>query len=284
MKSFLPIAAVMLAFAAAFAGATPGRAQSDALVERGRYLVNGIAGCGNCHTMQGPNGPVQGMDLAGGLEMKDRFFTAWSSNITPDVETGIGRWTDEQIINGIREGRRPDGSAIGLPMPFRMYRMIADSDVKAMVAYLRTVPAIRNKVPASNYLIPIPPRWGPAVRTATPPNPADRVAYGAYLAGPLGHCVECHSGTNLFGIPDVENRLGAGGLEFPGPWGTAVAPNITPTNLGSWTDQQIITAITQGVRPDGRRLGPPMGYRYYATMTKSDLEAIVAWLRSLPPK
>jgi mono/diheme cytochrome c family protein len=262
----------------------PARAQSDPLVERGRYLVNGIAGCGNCHTMQGPNGPAAGMDLAGGLEMKDRFFTAWSSNITPDVETGIGRWSDEQIINGIREGRRPDGSAIGLPMPFRMYRMIADSDVRAMVAYLRTVPAIRNEVPKSNYLIPIPPRWGPAVRTAAPPNPADRVAYGAYLAGPLGHCVECHSGPNLFGIPDVENRLGAGGLEFPGPWGTAVAPNITPTNLGSWSDQQIITAITQGVRPDGRRLGPPMGYRYYAAMTKSDLDAIVAWLRSLPPK
>ncbi len=96
--------------------------------------------------------------------------------------------------------------------------------------------------------------------------------------------MECHSGPNLFGIPDIENRLGAGGLEFPGPWGTSVAPNITPTNLGNWTDAQIITAITQGVRPDGRRMAPPMGYRYYANMTKSDLEAIVAWLRALPPK
>ncbi len=259
-------------------------AADDALVERGRYLVTSIAGCGNCHTMQGPNGPVEGMDLAGGLEMKDKFFTAYSSNITPDVETGIGRWTDAQIITAIREGKRPDGSSIGLPMPFRMYRMISDADVQAMVAYLRTVQPIRNPVPPSKYLIPIPPRWGPAVRNPDSPNPADKVAYGAYLASALGHCVECHSGPNLFGIPDIDGRLGAGGMEFPGPWGTVVAPNITPTNLGRWTDAQIVTAITKGIRPDGSKMSPPMGYRYYANMTKSDLDAIVAWLRQLPPK
>jgi mono/diheme cytochrome c family protein len=113
---------------------------------------------------------------------------------------------------------------------------------------------------------------------------ADPVTYGAYLAGPLGHCIECHSAPNDKGQPDIENQLGGGGMAFHGPWGTSVSSNITPTGLSGWTDRQIIDAITKGVRPDGSRLMPPMAIAYYAGLSDAELTAIVAYLRSLPPK
>src|SRR5436190_236463 len=124
-----------------------GVASAQTPVERGRYLVESIVGCGNCHTPQGPNGPVWNRALSGGPPIEEpNVFMALPSNITPDPETGIGKWTDTQIKTAIREGKRPDGTLIGPPMPFDQYRGIADADLDAIVAYLRTVPAISNKV------------------------------------------------------------------------------------------------------------------------------------------
>ena len=259
-------------------------AQADARLDRGRYLVESIAGCGNCHTPQGPAGPEPGKALAGGLRFDEAMFTAVASNITPDPDTGIGRWTDAQVALAIREGRRPDGSLIGPPMPFGLYRGISDNDLAAMVAYLRSVPAVKNAVPKSQYRMPLPPSYGPPVGRVADVSPADPVAYGRYLAGPLGHCIECHSTPGPQGMPDLANGLGAGGMAFPGPWGRSVASNITPTGLARFTDAQLKTVITTGVRPDGSRLLPPMGTSYYARMTGSDLDALVAYLRSLPKK
>jgi len=119
---------------------------------------------------------------------------------------------------------------------------------------------------------------------AEPPR-NDKKVYGAYLAGALGHCVECHT-PFVGGHPDFENQLGAGGSPFFGPWGTSVAANITPhpeSGLGKWSDDQIKAVITTGVRPDGSRLLPPMAIPYYATIRPDDLDALVAYLRSLAP-
>jgi mono/diheme cytochrome c family protein len=103
--------------------------------ERGRYLVETIAGCGNCHTPKGPNARPSDGSLAGGhILMDNPAFTTVAPNITPDRETGIGGWTDNQIFMAIRQGRRPDGSQIGPPMPMGFYRRLADDDVRAMVA------------------------------------------------------------------------------------------------------------------------------------------------------
>ena len=122
-----------------------GAAQAQTPVQRGRYLVETIAGCGNCHTPQGPNGPLPGRILAGGNVIEDNpAFTAIASNITQDKATGIGTWTDDQIVLAIREGKRPDGTLIGPPMPIGLYRGLADDDLAAMVAYLRSVPAVSN--------------------------------------------------------------------------------------------------------------------------------------------
>ncbi|HMB75206.1 MAG TPA: cytochrome c, partial [Kiloniellaceae bacterium] len=104
-----------------------------------------------------------------------------------------------------------------------------------------------------------------------------------YLAGPAGHCIECHSPMGPMG-PDVETQLGAGGLEIPGPWGVSVSANITPTGLGGVSDADIAKMITQGVRPDGSAMMPPMPYPYYKNLTDSDVTAIVAYLRTLPPR
>jgi mono/diheme cytochrome c family protein len=262
----------------------PAAAAAETPLERGTYLMNSIVACGNCHTIQTPDGPMPGMELAGGMLIEDPAFKVNVPNITPDPETGIGKWTDEQIIAAIREGRRPDGSIIGPPMPIARYRGMSDADAAAIVAYLRGVKPVKNAVQRSTFPFPLPPNYGPPVGPVEAPPRGDAVAYGAYLAGPLGHCIECHSTPNAQGIPDVENGLGAGGLEFHGPWGVSVALNITPTGLGSWTDDQIKAAITKGIKSDGSRLKPPMGFGYYANLSADDLTAIVAYLRSLPPK
>ena len=263
---------------------TPARAEDP--VERGRYLVTGNVGCGNCHTPWDADGQITGREMAGGLVIDEPAFTAHVPNITSDRETGIGTWTDAELALAIREGRRPDGTLIGPPMPIELYRGIADGDLAAIVAYMRTVPAIRNRVPPSRYNFPLPPSYGPPVAAVAEVPRADQLAYGAYLAGPLGHCIECHTPMAEGGRPDYEGRLGAGGFALVGPWGTSVSANITShpeDGIGAWTDDEIRAAITRGVRPDGDRLAPPMATSYYARMRRQDLDALVAYLRSLPP-
>lgn len=252
-------------------------------LERGKYLMDTIAACGNCHTAQGPEGPVAGRELAGGIEFREGFGVAIAANITPDPETGIGKWTDEQIIAAIREGKRPDGSIIGPPMPIALYRDMSDEDVRAIVAYLRQVKPVKHAVPKSNYAVPLPPNYGPPVGKVAAPAQTDKLAYGAYLAGPVGHCIECHSTPDEKGVPDFRGKTGGGGLTFNGPWGVSRASNITPSALRTWSDAQIKAAITTGVRPDGSRLNPPMGIAYYRNIRDGDLDAIVAYLRALKP-
>ena len=257
---------------------------SETAVERGAYLMNAVAACGNCHTPFGPQGPDMSKALSGRLVEDNALWTVYASNITPDVETGIGGWSDAEIVRAIREGVRPDGSVIGPPMPIGLYRGMSDADAMALVAYIRSIPPVKNGTPASFYRVPVPPSWGPPVGHLTAPDPADTIAYGGYLAGPVAHCMECHSGPGANGAPDPVNELGGGGMKFQGPWGESVAPNLTPLGLADWTDAEIARAVRKGVAKDGRKLLPPMGYGYYAHMSDSDMAAIIAYLRSLPEK
>lgn len=278
---------LMLAAAIVACLVSPVAAQTPA--ERGKYLVESIAGCGNCHTPQGPDGPILSRALSGGPPMVEgKLFTAQPSNLTPDRETGIGRYTDAQLKVMIREGKRPDGTLIGPPMPFNFYRSMADADVEAIIAYLRTVPAVKNAVPKSVYNIPLPPAWTASItQQIVAPLRTDKVAYGAYLAGPLGHCLECHTPMGPDGRFQFDTMLGAGGLKFDGPWGVSVSRNITSdpeTGLGQWSDAEIEKAIRSGVDRHGRKLMPPMGYAYYAKISAEDMNALIAFLHSLPPK
>lgn len=265
--------------------AVPAQAKTPA--ERGAYLVNSIVACGNCHTPKNPDwNEPPGRQLAGGTVIEAPPFTAVAPNITQDPETGIGAWSDFRIALAIREGTRPDGSIIGPPMPIEFYAKISDRDVEAIVAYLRTVRPVGNRTAKSVYRIPLPKSWGNAAGDPDPPPADDKVAYGAYLAGPLGHCMECHTPMRADGGRRDMARIGAGGPPVPGPLGDVAPPNITPdkgTGIGRWTDGEIKRAITQGVSRDGRKLAPPMAFAYYARMSIRDLDAVVAYLRSLKP-
>ena len=260
--------------------AAPARAETQ--LERGRYLVETLAGCGNCHTPRGPNGPLKDKKFAGGEIIKHEDFTAVVANITPDPGTGIGNWSDRQIVAAIREGRRPDGRLIGPAMPSRSYRQLADDDVDAMVAYLRSVPPVYNPITAkSHYDEPLPASWGPPVGRVDAPAKDDEVAYGAYLAGPLARCMDCHTERR----PGEPAKLGAGGKPFYGPWGISVSANLTPgetSGLGQWSDAEIEQAIRTGVARDGHKLFPPMPFTAYQNIADNDMAAVIAYLRSLP--
>lgn len=257
-----------------------GSALADPSLERGTYLVEGPAACGNCHTPKGPDGPLPGMDLAGMMVEKNEHFTAIAGNITPGG--AVGGWSDAELAKAIREGIRPDGSVIGPPMPIGLYRRLSDDDLMSMVIYLRQVPAVDNDPGQSVYHIPLPPAYGPPVDSVAAVPQGVTVDYGAYLAGPVAHCVECHTTFGPKG-PMFETHLGAGGFAFNGPWGTSIASNITPTGLGKYSDADLGPMIRKGVRPDNSRMMPPMPYPYLANMTDDDLAAIILYMRSLPP-
>lgn len=278
----MKLAAVLTCFIAALGFVGRVAAEEETPLERGAYLVRHVAACGNCHTPLGPDGPIADQELAGRFVLSTPGFDAHAPNITP---AAIGDWTDAQIARAIREGVRPDGRVLGPPMAFEWFRHISDKDIAAIVAYLRSVPAVKNDVPRSVYRIPLPENYGPPLGNVTGPEPGETVAYGAYLAGPVAHCLECR--TPMEGPHHLyDTRLGAGGRDMSGPWGQAISANLTPAadGLARWTDDEVIAMIRTGHRPDGSAMTPPMGYRFYAGMSDRDARAIVAYLRSLPPK
>lgn len=262
--------------------ALAGSAGAEASVERGEYLVRGPAGCGNCHTPIGPNGPEMDKELTGRVVEDSPAFTAVAPNLTPAGQ--IAGWSDAELGRAIREGLRPDGSLIGPPMPYTMYRGLSDDDVASIVMFLRTLPATPSDLPKSVYNIPLPPAYGPPVETVAAVPQGVTAEYGAYLAGPVAHCMECHTPMGPQG-PLIGTNLGQGGFEFHGPWGTSVAQNLTssPDGLAGYSDAEIAAMITQGKRPDGSPMLPPMPYGYLAAMTPDDLAAVILYLRSLPP-
>jgi hypothetical protein len=273
-------------------------ATAESSTERGGYLVNTIMACGNCHSPR----DVEGRTIAekafsgGGLTFTTPAFIATAPNITPDVETGIGSWSDAEIKRALVEGMRPGhGHLAGVPlaaiMPASFYKALLPDDLDAIVAYLRTVRPIRSEVPDPVYKAPVRRDSYPDAEAGfSKAMFADPVERGAYLVT-IGHCMECHSAWSR-GVSDFKTGLGHGGRVFPprqgSPDGTpdSVAANITsdPTaGIGAWTDQEIGRAVTHGMARDGRILKPPMAYAFYAGLTQADLADIIAYLRTVPP-
>jgi mono/diheme cytochrome c family protein len=263
---------------------------SPAEIARGKYIFGATGGCG-CHTKK--NDVVN----AGGRRYDGPFGTVYSSNITPDRETGIGAWTDEQIITAIRLGRRPNGERMLPVHPYTVFNGMAEEDLRAVVAYLRTLPPVKRATPPKKITVPLfesvfLPAWLAAFaprETPPPAAPTTGLARGEYLVRAVAHCGECHTPRTITMAPD-NSRFLAGAPKGKGPEGAEV-PNITPdkeTGL-DWTVAQIAEYLGTGNKPDGDVAGSLMGEVIqgttagYKDLTEADRLAIAQYLKSIPP-
>ena len=270
--------------------ASDAEAQTREQIARGKYVFGAAAGCG-CHTV-----PKQAVN-AGGRKYDGPFGTVYASNITPDPTTGIGKWTDEQIITATRAGRRPNGERLIPVHPYTVFNGMAEQDLKDVVAYLRSVPPINRATPAKKISVPMfesvfLPAWlATFAAIESPPKSAatSGVARGEYLTRAVSHCGECHTPRTMTMAVD-NTRFLAGNQKGKGPEGSAV-PNITPdreTGLGSWTEEQITDYLETGNKPDGDVSGGLMmeviqgSSAGYKDLTKADRQAIAKYLKTIP--
>lgn len=274
----------------ALAVTTPATAQAPSAAElaRGKYVFGATGGCG-CHTV--PKQPVN----AGGRKYDGPFGTVYSSNITPDTKTGIGSWTDEQIITATRLGRRPNGERLLPVHPYTVFNGMAEGDLKAVTAYLRTLPAVNRPNQPKKITVPLfesvfLPAWLAAFapkETPPPTAPAGGIARGEYLVRAVAHCGECHTPRTMTMATD-NSRFLAGNPKGPED---AEVPNITPdkTTGLTWTVEQIADYLGTGNKPDGDVAGSLMSEVIqgttagYKDLTKADRLAIAYFLKSIPP-
>jgi len=277
------------------------RASPD-LVARGNYLVNSVSLCGACHTPRVGgtwlNGERTDAFLAGGSLFDDREigYKVLAPNISQDKETGVGAWSDDQIMRAIRDGVGKDGQLLYPPMPFGMsaYGVMSDDDARAIVAYLRTAPAVKNGVDRTKNDFPFGMNMAhgmgvmhhePAQAINAPPA-SDKKAYGGYLAH-IGVCIDCHS-LGKRGPDKEDNLLGGSTVPLNEPeYGKVWASNLTPdveTGLGKFTAEQIKEALKTGRRLDGKPMAPPMALiiPHVSTWTDDDLDALVTYLKAIP--
>lgn len=274
------------AFAMLFAYGAPGAAQD---ADRGKYLVEALMACDNCHTPRAQDGYDLSRRFAGGSQVfSDKSYSVRGSNISADKETGVGAWTDAELRAAITEGRA-HGGRLAPVMPSESYRALTPSDLESVIAFLRSAPPVKSDRPAQERRGALEPR--PAIPDAESPFAGEALAdprrRGLYVAS-LARCMGCHSG-EVDGLPDLKNHLGQGGKLFRTPAGVAVASNITSdaTNgVGAWSDDELKRAVTQGIGRDGKALAPTMANlsrAHFSKMSGEDLDALVAWLRTVPP-
>ena len=282
--------AVCVALAIMLAACTQTQESAQSLLARGDYLVNGIMTCNHCHTPKDKAGnPVMTRQFAGGAQRFDEVtFTASGSNITQDAETGIGQWSDADIRRALTEGMRPNGTKLAFVMPYPLYKALTPRDLDAVVAYLRTAAPINAKVAPPLYKsVQITHAFPGADKPMSEADLLEPVKRGLYLAN-LGHCMQCHAERDDKDVPNYRTGAGKGGRVFKTPVGMARAANITshPTKgLGAWSDAEIKRALLEGVSRDGRKLSIVMATysQYLKRLTDDDLNALVAWLRTLSP-
>jgi hypothetical protein len=262
-------------------------AAAETLLERGDYLVNAVMGCDGCHTPRTPAGFVLEKRFAGGTVLFDLpAYTVRGSNITPDRETGIGEWSADDLKRALIDGVRPNGVPLAPSMPFAFYKILTPRDLDAVTAYVRSVAPIRNEIQTPNYKAEmhtdLVPGAGHSIGNEVPTDPVTR---GMYLAT-LAHCMECYA-RRPDNRQDYQGWWGKGGAEMKGPWGQVIVRNISShkeKGVGAWTDDEIKRALTHGVGRDGRAFKLPMARQaYYSKLTAADLDALVAWVRTIPP-
>jgi mono/diheme cytochrome c family protein len=259
--------------------------KDPAVIERGRYLAFGAAHCGECHGAADRRAELAAgkeIPLSGGLEMKLPVGIFRPANITPDAETGIGRYTDGQLARMLRHGVRPDGRAV---LPFMAFADMAEDDMDAILSFLRAQAPVRNTVVTSepNMLgrvvkaFVLEPK-GPTMPLRTSVAPAETADYGRYLAHSVANCVGCHTKADLRTGEKIGPLFG-GGTEIDG----FVTPNLTPDPrwgwIASWPEEVFVARIHMG----RQRAGSPMPWDSFRKMNDRDLRAIYRYLRTLAP-
>ena len=277
----------MLAAAAGLA-AVDARAQDDDLLARGEYLVY-AGGCITCHT-EDVDGAVP---LAGGRAMESPFGTFYSPNITPDVATGIGGWSDDDFVNAFWEGLSPEGEHYFPAFPYTSYTGVSRDDLLAMKAYLFSLEPVSRESREHDLA------WYMSTRLAAgawkelnfeparfAPDAARDAAWnrGAYLVRHLGHCGECHTPRSTLGVLQADMELAGARL------GDESIPNITQhrvDGIGRWSLSDIEYFLDIGMLPDGDFSGSSMGAVIElntSKLTREDRLAIAAYLKSVPPR
>lgn len=254
-------------------------------IARGEYLAK-AADCMVCHTAQG------GKEYAGGLGFKLPFGMLYSTNITPDKDTGIGNYTDQDFLNAMHRGVRRDGARLYPAMPYTSYTYVTDADALAIKAYLFSLPPVRAELPANTLAFPFNQRWGmmfwsavfnPDTRFEPDTSKSPEWNRGAYLAEALAHCGECHTPRNLAFA--LNNRKKFGGALTAG-WRAFNISSDKATGLGNWSDEDLVAYLSNGHATGHGTASGPMGEAVDHSLSgfaPEDIRAVVAYLRSVPP-
>jgi mono/diheme cytochrome c family protein len=270
-------------------GASDGEALPDAGgdAERGR-LVFAVGDCASCHASPGQSDRLR---LGGGLALASPYGIFRAPNISTDRNDGIGNWTTKDLANALLRGVSPDGSHYYPAFPYTSFTQMHAEDVRDLMAYLRTLPAVKGRPPdhALNPLFGIRRFVGiwkmlyfmPGPVAADPAHD-EKWNRGRYLSEALAHCAECHSSRDMFGGIKTSTRY-AGGQD---PVGTGFYPNITAARLGDWSEAQLADMLKTGITPNHGRVGSSMAavVTNMAMLPESDREAIAAFVKSLPPR
>jgi mono/diheme cytochrome c family protein len=265
---------------------------TEARLARGKYLVEGPMHCFLCHTEHDFSQPeypiVQAKKGAGWVMPIPELNNLPARNITPDKETGLGDWTDDEIARAIREGVRKDGTALFPVMPYLDFATMDDEDVKSIVVYLRTLTPVRNVLPARS--LPGPLEWivNTMPKPITEPQPSHPsstpVERGKYLVT-LAGCAGCHS-PSVDGEPVAGLAFGGGvGFNDPGQGGKEVfSANISPDASGiAHYEESILRETLRTGRMGGRVLNHIMPFEFFKNMTDEDIADIFAFLQSVAP-
>ena len=280
------VAATVMVLSALTSTASDADPQEFTQVERGHYLTI-LSDCGSCHTVPGSNQP-----FAGGRPIETPFGNIVAPNITPDAETGIGGWSDEQFDAAIRKGLRRDGSRLYPAMPYNDYTKMSRDDVLAIRAYLNTVTPARNAVVANTLPFPFNIRASLRVWNALyfkegeyQPNPNQSAEWnrGAFLVDGPGHCGACHTPKTLLGGDKTDQYLRGAYLQG---WSAPNITNDTQLGIGAWSQEDLIAYLKSGHNRVTAATGPMGEVVTLSTtfMTDSDLKAMAAYLKSLPGK
>jgi mono/diheme cytochrome c family protein len=280
VASWVALASALLLCAQAQAQSS-GRSQDFAQIERGRYLTL-AADCAACH-----DDPYQNRPFAGGRAIETPFGTVLASNITPDRETGIGSFSDEQFEGAMRYGKRADDKRLYPAMPFIYYTRMSHEDVLAIRAYLNTIPAIHHAVRSDQLPFPFSVRTSMRLWDSLYFTPGDFKAdasksaewnRGAYLVQGPGHCAACHTPKGMLGGDKTSKELQ--GYTIQG-W---FAPNLTSgerAGLAAWSNQDIVDYLKKGHNRFAAASGPMAEEVSYSSshLSGSDLEAIASYLK-----